>query len=264
MNHYLYWPEGLLIACSVMTIAWLWQWKHDHPAIVDVVWSYLTPALAVGWIFLEPETLWTRKLLVAVPIAIWGVRLGTYLQNRLKNDGSDGRYNAMSEAMGKWKTLGYFFFYQFQALGAFFLALSPYTALTGSPGEIRLIDLAALMLWIAAFFGESIADHQLARFRSDPSNKGKVCDTGLWKYSRHPNYFFEWLMWIVWLLMASGSSTWWVSGAAALAMFILVTKITGIPYVEDQSIRSRGDLYRDYQQRTSSFIPWFPKLKTEI
>ena len=71
-------------------------------------------------------------------------------------------------------------------------------------------------------------------------------------------------MWIVWLLMASGSSTWWVSGSAALAMFILVTKITGIPYVEDQSIRSRGDLYRDYQQRTSSFIPWFPKLKTEI
>ena len=120
------------------------------------------------------------------------------------------------------------------------------------------------MLWIAAFFGESIADHQLTRFRSDPSNKDKVCDTGLWKYSRHPNYFFEWLMWIVWLLMASGSSTWWVSGAAALAMFILITKITGIPYVEDQSIRSRGDLYRDYQQRTSSFIPWFPKFKTEI
>ena len=105
MNHYLYWPEGLLIACSVMTIAWLWQWKHDHPAIVDVVWSYLTPALAVGWIFLEPETLWTRKLLVAVTIAIWGIRLGTYLQNRLKHDGSDGRYNAMSEAMGKWKAL---------------------------------------------------------------------------------------------------------------------------------------------------------------
>ena len=100
-----------------MTIAWLWQWKHDHPAIVDVVWSYLTPALAVGWIFLEPETLWTRKLLVAVPIAIWGIRLGTYLQNRLKHDGSDGRYNAMSKAMGKWKTLGYFFFYQFQAMG---------------------------------------------------------------------------------------------------------------------------------------------------
>ena len=71
-------------------------------------------------------------------------------------------------------------------------------------------------------------------------------------------------MWIVWLLMASGSPTWWVSGAAAFAMFILVTKITGIPYVEDQSIRSRGDLYRDYQQRTSSLIPWFPKLKTEI
>ena len=72
-----------------MTTAWLWQWKHDHPAVVDVVWSYLTPALAVGWIFLEPETLWTRKLLVAVPIAIWGIRLGTYLQNRLKHDGSD-------------------------------------------------------------------------------------------------------------------------------------------------------------------------------
>ena len=74
MNHYLYWPEGLLIACSVMTIAWLWQWKHDHPAIVDVVWSYLTPALAVGWIFLEPEALWTRKLLIAVPVSYTHLR----------------------------------------------------------------------------------------------------------------------------------------------------------------------------------------------
>ena len=247
-----------------MTVAWLWQWKYDHPAIVDIVWSYLTPTLAVGWILSDPEALWNRKILISLPIAIWGIRLGTYLQNRLKNYGSDGRYNAMSAAMGKWKSIGYFFFYQFQAFGAFFLALSPYTALTGSPGQIRILDGIALMLWICAFYGESLADHQLSKFRSDPSNKGKVCDTGFWKYSRHPNYFFEWLLWIVWLLMAFGSSTWWISAITSLLMLLLVTKITGIPYVEDQSIRSRGDVYREYQQRTSPFIPWFPKLESEI
>ena len=111
-----------------MFAAWIWQWKNDHPAIVDVVWSYLTTGFAVGWILLEVEVIWARKILVALPIALCGLRLGLHLQTRLKKDGSDGRYNAMSSAMGNWKPIGYLFFYQFQALGAFFLALSPYTA----------------------------------------------------------------------------------------------------------------------------------------
>jgi steroid 5-alpha reductase family enzyme len=132
--------------------------------------------------------------------------------------------------------------------------------LTGDPDDVRLIDGLALVLWVGAFFGESISDHQLSVFRLDPANKAKVCDLGFWKYSRHPNYFFEWLLWIVWLMMAFGSSTWWISAAAAITMLILMTKITGIPFVEDQSIRSRGDAYIQYQKRTSPFIPWFPKL----
>jgi len=259
LNYYHFWVEGLIASCLVMFAAWIWQWKNDHPAIVDVVWSYLTAGLAVGWILLEVEASWTRKILVALPIALWGLRLGFHLHTRLKRDGSDGRYNAMSTAMGNWKPIGYFFFYQFQALGAFFLALSPYTALIGDPDDVRLIDGLALVLWVGAFFGESISDHQLSVFRMNPANKAKACDHGFWKYSRHPNYFFEWLLWIVWLMMAFGSSTWWISLAAALTMLILVTKITGIPYVEDQSIRSRGDAYIQYQKRTSPFIPWFPK-----
>ena len=109
---------------------------------------------------------------------------------------------------------------------------------------------------------EALADLQLKRFRADPANRGKVCDVGLWRWSRHPNYFFEWLHWFAYVLLAVGSPVWYLTLIGPVLMLVSLLWVTGIPFVEAQSLRSRGDAYRDYQRRTSPFVPLPPRAAT--
>ena len=257
---YNYWIELLAFGSLVMLLAWAWQLRRGNPAIVDMIWAVLTPTLAILGILLSPEAHGPRSWVAMLGVGFWGARLALHLQQRLRHEGSDGRYNAMTRAMGDKAALGYFAFFQFQALGAYLLAFSPMAAAHVDSGALRVLDWGAVLVWVGSFAGESIADRQLSRFRNDPANKGKVCNTGLWHYSRHPNYFFEWLIWIAWFLMALGGDDWWVSLACAVAMYLLVTRFTGIPHVEAQSLRSRGDRYREYQETTRAFFLLPPKL----
>jgi steroid 5-alpha reductase family enzyme len=110
-----------------------------------------------------------------------------------------------------------------------------------------------------AFAGESLADRQLSRFRQDPRNRGRVCRDGLWRYSRHPNYFFEWLHWWAYVALAAGSPLWWIAVAGVAMMLLFLTRVTGIPPTEAQALRSRGEAYREYQRTTSAFFPWPPR-----
>ncbi len=121
------------------------------------------------------------------------------------------------------------------------------------------LEFAGAALWLIAISGEALADAQLAAFKRRASNKGRVCDAGLWRYSRHPNYFFEWLIWVAYFVFALGSPWGWVAIVGPASILYLLLRVTGIPMTEEQSIRSRGDAYRRYQQTTSAFIPWFPK-----
>ncbi len=120
-------------------------------------------------------------------------------------------------------------------------------------------SVAAVIVWLAAVGGESLADRQLARFRADPMNRGKACRAGLWRYSRHPNYFFEWTHWWTYVLLAVGSPYWFLAiwGPAVMLLFLLA--ITGIPPTEAKAVEVLGDEYRAYQKTTSAFVPWFPK-----
>ena len=129
-----------------------------------------------------------------------------------------------------------------------------------NPSPVAITDILALLIALGSLFGESIADHQLAEFRQKPANSGKVCDSGLWRYSRHPNYFFEWLHWWAYVAFALGGPKAWVSLLGPLLMYIFLRYITGIPHAERSSLRSRGEAYRNYQQTTSPFFPWIPRL----
>jgi steroid 5-alpha reductase family enzyme len=122
----------------------------------------------------------------------------------------------------------------------------------------RATELAGLALWLVALAGESIADAQLARFKGNPANKGKVCREGLWSVSRHPNYFFEWLLWCAFALMASGVPLGWASWTAPALMLYFLLRVTGVPLTEKQAVASKGDAYRAYQREVSAFVPWFP------
>ena len=150
----------------------------------------------------------------------------------------------------------HFLFFQFQALLIWMFSLPAWVIGNGVAASVEVYHYAAVVLALVAFAGVSCADQQLARFRENPENRGRVCEQGLWNYSRHPNYFFEWLHWFCYPLLAIGivGGSWlWL---APLLMLLFLIFISGIPYTEKQAIRSRGDAYLRYIETTSGFIPW--------
>jgi steroid 5-alpha reductase family enzyme len=245
-----------IAAVAAMTLAWAIQQRTRVAGYVDVAWSYLVGASAVFYAATGSAPAINRAVLGAMG-AIWGLRLGTHLLLRLRHEREDGRYAHMRQAIGdhggKW-----YAFFLFQA-GLTLLFSLPFWVAANNAAALPALLLPAVAIWLASIGGEAIADRQLARFRADPANRGRVCEAGLWRWSRHPNYFFEWLHWFAYVLLSIGSPLWWLSLLGAALMLASLLWVTGIPFVEQQSLRSRGEAYRRYQQRTSRFVPWFPK-----
>jgi steroid 5-alpha reductase family enzyme len=125
--------------------------------------------------------------------------------------------------------------------------------------SLSVWTVLALVVWLASMAGESLADRQLARFRADPGSRGKTCRVGLWAWSRHPNYFFEWLHWFSYVLLAVGSGLAWLAWLGPVLMFAFLYRVSGIPWTEAQSLRSRGEDYARYQREVSAFFPWPPR-----
>lgn len=251
---------GLAWAASAALMAgiWLAQRLRGNAAIVDVAWSLATAAL--GAVFaLTADGYPARRLVVAGMAIVWGARLGVYLWRRVGSEREDGRYRRMREEWGEKTQRNMFVFFQIQALWAVMFALPMLAAARNASAPLGWLDALGVALWAASIAGASNADRQLARFRSNPANRGKVCRDGLWRYSRHPNYFFEWLHWWAYICLAAGSPVWWIAPLGAALMLYFLTKVTGIPPTEAQALRSRGDAYREYQRTTSAFVPWPPK-----
>ena len=149
--------------------------------------------------------------------------------------------------------------FQFQALLIALFSL-PFLAVAANPAaHWNPWFIAGIAVWLACVAGEAIADAQLARFRADPANKGKACRAGMWRYSRHPNYFFEWLHWFAYVLLAVGSPISWLAWTGPLVMYAFLRWISGIPFTEAQALRTRGEDYARYQRSTPMLFPWFPK-----
>lgn len=243
----------------LMSLAFLVQLCTRNAGIVDAVWvagvgtgGLLFAAVGTG----DPG----RRVLLAGLAGLWGYRLAGYLFfNRVLGRPEDGRYAMLRERWGERANTFLFVFFQIQAFWVVLFAL-PFLGVTANPSAFpRWFDGAGLLIWLVAVVGESIADVQLARFREDPSHRGQTCRIGLWRYSRHPNYFFEWIHWFAYLLLAWGSPLAMVGFLGPIVMLIFLYKITGIPYTEKCALASRGDDYRRYQQTTSAFIPWFSR-----
>jgi steroid 5-alpha reductase family enzyme len=248
-----------LFAVAVMTLVWLLQLRTQNAGYVDAAWAIMlgTAALYFAW---EADGDVALRGMIAVMGGLWGFRLGLHLLARVLHEPEDGRYAHLRE---HWRGhQGKFFgFFMLQALLTVLFAL-PFLAVAQNqqPPSSPWVA-AAIGLWLTSLIGESIADRQLATFRADPRNRGRTCRAGLWRYSRHPNYFFEWLHWFAYVLLALGSPLFWFSVAGPVLMFLSLRFFTGVPYVEAQSLRSRGDDYRDYQRSTNAFFPWPPRVR---
>ena len=242
---------------------WAVQLKTRNAAILDVGWASGLAGLAVHEA-LQGTGDPVRRILLAAMVLFWGGRLALYLlfTRVLGGHPEDPRYTDMKKKWGKNAGVMLFLTFQFQGALDVFLSI-PFllTFRNGAPG-LSLLEWAGLLVWVIALTGETLADRQLAAFKKDPANQGKTCRAGLWNYSRHPNYFFEWLLWCAFALFATASPWGFLSWACPALMFYFLFKVTGIPLTEAQALKSRGEDYRRYQETTSVFVPWFRRKET--
>lgn len=247
---------------AIMATAWWVQKRTGKSGWIDAFWSFGVGAAAVG-LALVPvagtEYPTWRQLLAALLAAIWSGRLGFHIVSRTLGGGDDPRYAQLKKEWGASADKRLFFFLQVQALCAFVLALAVFAAAQNPAPGLRWSDFAGAALLALAIAGEGIADRQLRGFLKDSKNKSKVADTGLWSWSRHPNYFFEWLGWFAYVLIGfnlTGAYWWWLGALAAPAMmYWLLVHASGIPPLEAHMLRKHGDRFRAYQRRVNAFFP---------
>jgi steroid 5-alpha reductase family enzyme len=259
MTHLELWLLGWALSALLLLGLYVVQRRTRDATAVDAGWAASLVLCAVLYAVLGPGEL-AQRLLIAIPVALENGRIASLVRTRLGR-GEDSRYR---ELRRRWRGRGreqltFGIFYQAQAFLAAVLSVPALLACFNRDASIAAVQWAGLALFVVAFVLEATADRQLAAFRADPANRGGVMRGGLWRYSRHPNYFFQTLTWVAYALIALPAPWGWLAFLAPALILYLVLFVTGLPPAEESSLRSRGDAYRRYQRETSAFVPWFPK-----
>lgn len=249
---------GLVLASVAMAALWALQVRIRDASHVDVAWAALIACAAILYALLAGGDVAHRTLAGALA-SIWGFRLAGYLYlDRVRGREEDGRYRALRAKWGPRANRNFFWFFQLQALFVAFFSL-PFALVALDPdsgfGAAAWIGVA---VWALGNAGTVVADRQLARWRADPANTGKTARAGLWGWSRHPNYFFEWVTWCGVALVATTAPRGWIAWIVPAGLLFLLFRVTGIPTTEAQALRSRDD-YAEYQRTTSVFVPLPPR-----
>jgi steroid 5-alpha reductase family enzyme len=252
---------------AAMGVAWLVAERTRRSGWIDAIWTCATGLTGVTLALWQVSPGVLRPFLVAGLEGLWALRLCFHIVSRTARKGDDPRYQQLRVEWGDKAGGRFFWFLQVQAAAGFVLALSIAVAARRPEMGLDIRDALGIAVFGIAIFGESAADSQLARFGRDPKNKSKICDIGLWAYSRHPNYFFEWLVWVAFAIIAIepvGRYPWgWFGLAAPVLMYALLVHVSGIPPLEAHMLRSRGDAFRVYQARVNAFWPGPPKSPAE-
>jgi steroid 5-alpha reductase family enzyme len=261
------WPEfvrlwliGLLFALVLMAVIWAIAVKIGNAGIVDIAWSAGFAPMAI-FFALASDGDAARRILIAAMVSVWSLRLGGYLYVRVMSHHptEDRRYAELRKGWGAHTHRNMFAFFEMQALLLAILSV-PFLLICLDPSvSVKPLEWIGLLVFMIAICGEALADRQLAQFKANLANRGKVCEVGLWHLSRHPNYFFEWLIWVGYFLLACASPYGWISIYCPGLMLFFLLRVTGIPMTERLSLQSKGAAFADYQRRTSAFVPWFPK-----
>lgn len=245
---------GLILVVAVL--AWLISLAKRDVSMVDSLWSifFIIAALSY-WLQSAPTS--TRAILVLALVAIWGLRLSLYITWRNWGEGEDARYQeirANNDPGFAWKSL--YIVFALQGLLAWIISAPLLVAIT-SGTAINGLDVAGMLLWTVGLVFEAGGDYQLARFKAKPDSKGTVFDRGLWRYTRHPNYFGDFCIWWGFFFFALAAGGWWTLFAPVL-MTLLLLKVSGVALLEKDIVERRPG-YREYIERTNAFFPWFPR-----
>lgn len=252
---------GLIVIMGMMITLWLVSLALKNSSIVDIFWG--AGFVISAWVFhaLTPDGLPARKLLLTLLVTIWGLRLSLYILWRNWRKGEDFRYQVWRKEAGTawwWRSFFKVFLLQGFLMGVISIPLLAVQFYAG-PDHLTFLDFLGLAFWLVGFFFEAAGDLQLARFKSDPANKGKVMDRGVWRFTRHPNYFGDSAQWWGYYLIAAAAGGWWTIFSPIL-MTLFLLRVSGVVLLEKTLSARPG--YEDYIKTTSPFIPWFPKKRT--
>lgn len=249
---------AFVLSLGLMTIAWFVYLFQRKANVVDVAWP--AAFLATAWAYLiigDGDAL--KRWAITLMVTVWAVRLGKHLFDRFLAFPEDPRYVDLRRSWnGDKSNFLFLMMFLFQGTLVVILSLPFFIVSYASTPVWKGWEVFGFLIWALGLAGEALADRQLANFRSDLSNRGKVCREGLWYYSRHPNYFFEWVVWIGFFLFAFSSPGGWFAIISPVLMFALLTQVSGVPLNEAQALDTKGDDYREYQRTTQPFFPWFP------
>ena len=248
----------------VMFVVWLISERIKNAGIVDVAWGFGFALVALIDFVLASANGWghlSRSLLILFMVAIWSLRLGLFLAYRFKRlwPEEDGRYKKYRQDWGDKASLGMLLAFEMQAILLASLTLPFALVMTNSDQSFTAFEIVGFIIWLVAFICESISDYQLESFKSKKREGATVCQSGFWNYSRHPNYFFEWLVWVSFFVFSLGSPNGIYTIYCPILMLFFLTKVTGIKATEEQAVRTKGQAYIDYQRTTSAFVPWFKR-----
>ncbi len=248
---------GTVAVVIVMFLLWVLGVRQHNFSYVDLGWSANFMLLAfISGVLGDGDPI--RHMLLCSMYGLWSLRLTVHLATRIIGEPEEGRYVQLRAdwASSKQLNLKFLGFFQFQALLNIVLGLPMVFAAMNTSPSLHSLEIIGGVIWVIALLGETVADAQLKRFKQNPNNRGKVCDQGLWGWSRHPNYFFEWIVWIGYAVFALASPWGWLTLGLPVLMLHFLLNVTGIKATEEQALRSKGEAYRQYQREVSAFIPW--------
>jgi steroid 5-alpha reductase family enzyme len=251
---------SLTIIVVLTTLLWFVSLRLKNSSIVDIFWG--AGFVIAGWLYfaLTPDGFPWRKLLVSALVTLWGLRLSIHILLRNWGKPEDFRYQKWrKEAGSKWWWQSYFKVFLLQGLLLWIISIPLLAAqYPGLPDHLTVLDFLGAAIWLVGFYFEVAGDFQLNRFKARTENRGKVLDSGVWRYTRHPNYFGDSAQWWGYYLIAVSAGGWWTLFSPALMTFLLL-RVSGVALLE-KTMETRP-AYQEYMEKTSAFLPWFPRRK---
>lgn len=251
--------QATLIILALVTLLWIWSVFIINVSIVDIFWGFGYVVVNTFYVFMSGE-LNTRKLLILSLVSIWGLRLTIHLALRNIGKGEDFRYQEFRRYFGPKRYWWFSFFQVFLLQGILIMIVSlPLLGINTSEsnGSLNVLDYIGILVWGIGFTFEAGGDFQLAKFKRNPENKGKVLQTGFWKYTRHPNYFGDAAVWWAYGIFSLAAGSYWCVTGSVIMTFLII-KVSGVSLLE-RTLKETKPKYKDYIHKTNSFLPWFPK-----
>jgi steroid 5-alpha reductase family enzyme len=248
-----------LVILGYMAVLWIASLILKNSSIVDIFWG--AGFVLSNWVYfaLTPDGFPARKWLIGVLVTVWGLRLSLYILWRNWGKPEDFRYRKWRDEEGaRWWWFSFFKVFVLQGFLMWIISAPLLAAqISSTPARLTFLDYLAVPVWLIGFFFESVGDWQMARFKANPANKGQVLNTGVWRYTRHPNYFGDAAQWWGYYLFAAASGGWWTI-FSPLLMTTLLLRVSGVALLE-KALKETKPQYREYVETTSAFVPWFPR-----